>query len=93
LDLPFSDDGNYLYASGGNDNIIIRYAILNNKLSVYDTIRIEKPWPGKDFYLQGSLLTTAKKQLYVLQRKIKSLYVVNTRLKKVVFSIFRGGRA
>ena len=27
LGLTFSDDGKYLYASGGNDNIIIRYAI------------------------------------------------------------------
>ncbi|MGD0756155.1 MAG: hypothetical protein ABR927_13960, partial [Bacteroidales bacterium] len=45
LGLTFSDDGKYLYASGGNDNIIIRYAIRNNKLSVYDSIRIGKAWP------------------------------------------------
>lgn len=47
LGLIFSGDGKYLYASGGNDNIIIRYAIRNNHLSIYDTIRIGKPWPVK----------------------------------------------
>ena len=34
LGLAFSDDENYLYASGGNDNLVIRYAIRNNKLSI-----------------------------------------------------------
>ena len=34
LGLTFSDNGKYLYASGGNDNRIIRYAIKNNRLSV-----------------------------------------------------------
>ena len=47
LGLTFSDNGKYLYASGGNDNIIIRYLVSNNRLTVSDTIRIGKPWPEK----------------------------------------------
>jgi DNA-binding beta-propeller fold protein YncE len=43
LGLTFSDDRRYLYASGGNDNIIIRYAVLKKHLSNPDTIRIGKP--------------------------------------------------
>ena len=47
LGLAFSDNGKQLYASGGNDNIIIRYEIQNNKFSDADTIVIGKPWPEK----------------------------------------------
>src|SRR5450759_2940870 len=47
LGLTFSDNGKYLYASGGNDNIVIRYVVKNNRLVNYDTIRIGKPWPVK----------------------------------------------
>lgn len=32
--LAFSDDEKYLYASGGDDNVIIRYAVNNNKLAL-----------------------------------------------------------
>jgi DNA-binding beta-propeller fold protein YncE len=31
LGLTFSADGRYLYASGGNDNLIVRYAIQNRE--------------------------------------------------------------
>ena len=48
LGLTFSADGKYLYASGGNDNMIIRYSIVSRHLSVFDTIRIGKALAGKD---------------------------------------------
>ena len=92
LGLTFSDDGNYLYASGGNDNIIIRYAILNNKLSVYDTIRIGEAWPEK-ISIAGIALDDSKNRLYVVTKENKSLYVVDTRLKKVVSQFSVGGEA
>ena len=47
LGLTFSSNGKYLYASGGNDNWIIRYMVNNNKLESYDTLVIGKPWPEK----------------------------------------------
>ena len=47
LGLTFSGDGKYLYASGGNDNIIIRYAVINKHLQADDTIRLGKQWPEK----------------------------------------------
>jgi DNA-binding beta-propeller fold protein YncE len=43
LGLTFSYDSKYLYASGGNDNIILKYSVKNNHLSISDTIKVGKP--------------------------------------------------
>src|SRR3954449_7236332 len=47
LGLRFSGNENYLYASGGNDNWILKYAINNNnnKLMLQDSIILGKKWP------------------------------------------------
>ena len=47
LGLKFSSDEKYLYAGGGNDNWILKYAIINNKLELKDSIILEKKWPNK----------------------------------------------
>jgi YVTN family beta-propeller protein len=90
LGLTFSGDGKYLYASGGNDNIIIRYAIRNNHLSVYDSIRIGKAWPVK-ISVAGMALDDAKNRLYVVTKENNSLYVLDTQSKKVVSQYPLGG--
>ncbi len=83
LGLAFTDGGKYLYASGGNDNIIIRYAIINNKLSNYDTIRIGKPWPVK-ISIAGIALDDPNNRLYAVTKEDNSLYVLDTKTKKVL---------
>jgi len=90
LGLTFSEDGKYLYASGGNDNIIIRYAIRNNHISIYDTIRIGKPWPVK-ISVAGLELDDAKNRLYVVTKENNSLYVIDIQSKKVVSQHPLGG--
>jgi YVTN family beta-propeller protein len=90
LGLIFSGDGKYLYASGGNDNIIIRYAIRNNHLSIYDTIRIGKPWPEK-ISVAGLALDDAKNRLYVVTKENNSLYVIDIQSKKVISQHPLGG--
>ena len=90
LGLTFSDDGNFLYASGGNDNIIIRYAIRNNHLSVYDSIIIGDPWPVK-ISVAGMALDDAKNRLYVVTKENNSLYVIDTQSKKIVSQYSLGG--
>jgi YVTN family beta-propeller protein len=90
LGLTFSDDGNYLYASGGNDNIIIRYAIRNNRLSVFDSISIGKEWPVK-ISVSGLALDDARDRLYVVTKENNSLYVIDTHSKKVVSQYSLGG--
>ena len=76
LGLTFSADGKYLYASGGNDNIIIRYSIKNRHLANYDTIRIGEPWPIK-ISVAGIALDDANKKLYAVSKENNSLYVID----------------
>ncbi len=83
LGLTFSDNGKYLYASGGNDNIIIRYAIRNNRLSVLDSIRIGKAWPVR-ISVAGIALDDSKNRLYAVTKENNSLYILDTKSKKVV---------
>jgi YVTN family beta-propeller protein len=92
LGLTFSADGKYLYASGGNDNIIIRYAILNNKLSNYDTISLGKAWPVK-ISIAGIALDDAKNRLYAVTKENNSLYVIDTKTKKILLQHPLGGEA
>jgi YVTN family beta-propeller protein len=90
LGLAFSDDGKYLYASGGNDNLIIRYAIRNNHLSVFDTISIGRPWPEK-ISVAGLTIDDAKNLMYVVTKENNSLYVVDLQTKKTVSKHPLGG--
>src|SRR6201995_210559 len=45
--LVFSGDEQFLYASGGNDNWILKYAVRGGKLVTVDTFRLGAPWPNK----------------------------------------------
>ena len=90
LGLTFSDDGRYLYASGGNDNMIVRYEIRNNKLLVSDSIIIGKPWPVK-ISVAGIALDDSKNRLYVVTKENSSLYVLDTRTKKTISQYPLGG--
>ncbi len=83
LGLVFSGDGKLLYASGGNDNLIIRYAIKNKKLVNKDTIVIGKPWPEK-ISIAGIALDDAANRLYAVTKENNSLYVIDTRSKSIV---------
>src|ERR1700761_87151 len=42
--LVFSDDEQSLYASGGDNNWIVRYVINNNKLVAKDTLKLGAAW-------------------------------------------------
>jgi len=90
LGLTFSDDGKYLYASGGNDNKIIRYLISNNRLSVNDSIIIGKAWPER-ISVTGIALDDPKYRLYALTQGNNSLYVLDTKIKKVISTYPLGG--
>jgi YVTN family beta-propeller protein len=90
LGLTFSGDGRYLYASGGNDNIIVRYTLMNNHLAIYDSIRIGKPWPEK-ISIAGIALDDAKNRLYAVTKENNSLYVIDILSKKTVSQHPLGG--
>jgi YVTN family beta-propeller protein len=83
LGLTFSDNGKYLFASGGNDNIIIRYKVFKKKLVNVDTITIGKPWPER-ISIAGLALDEPKNRLYAVTKENNSLYIIDTQSKKVI---------
>ena len=90
LGLTFSKDGKTLFASGGNDNWIIRYQIKNNKLENQDTIVIGNPWPEK-ISIAGIAVDDNRQMLYTVTKENNSLYVVDLKSKKVQKQIPLGG--
>ncbi|MGB8492481.1 MAG: YncE family protein, partial [Bacteroidales bacterium] len=90
LGLAFSADGKSLYASGGNDNIIIRYAVQKKKLINADTIVLGKPWPEL-ISVAGIALDESKNRLYAVTQENNSLYVVDLRSKQVISQHPLGG--
>ena len=90
LGLAFSNDGKYIYASGGNDNRILKYSVNNNKLAGADTITIGKPWPER-ISIAGLAVDDAKKLLYTVTKENNSLYVIDLQKKKVLSLHTLGG--
>ena len=74
--LAFSDDERSLYASGGNDNWILKYAIREGKLVTVDTFRLGTPWPNK-ISPAGLAIDSRRQLLYVVTKEDNSLYVVD----------------
>ena len=90
LGLTFSKDGKYLYASGGNDNWIMRYQIKNNKIVPYDTLVIGKKWPEK-ISIAGIAVDDKQQFLYTVTKDNNSLYVFDLKTKKIKNQIPLGG--
>ena len=82
LGLTFSKDGKYLYASGGNDNWIMRYQINNNKIVPHDTLVFGKPWPVK-ISIAGIAVDDKQQLLYTVTKEDNSLYVYDLKAKKI----------
>jgi len=75
--LKFSGDEKYLYASGGNDNRIMKYAIRKNQLIASDSLKLGNKWPRR-ISPTGIELDDAKKTLYVGTKENDMLYLLNT---------------
>ena len=54
LGLAFSSDEKYLYASGGNDNLIVQYRFRNNKLTETDQIKLGRKMARENFTCRSS---------------------------------------
>jgi YVTN family beta-propeller protein len=83
--LKFSSDEKYLYASGGNDNWILQYEIVHNKLQLKDSIILGKKWPTK-ICPTGIETDAAANKLYVVTRENNLLYTIDLKTKLVVDS-------
>src|SRR4051794_3074157 len=82
LGLHFSGDEKYLYASGGNDNWILKYAISNNKLVLQDSIKLGEKWPVR-VSPAGIELNDATQTMYVVTKENNSLYTINLKTKSL----------
>jgi len=90
--LKFSADGKFLYAAGGNDNWILKYAVVNNKLVLNDSIILGAKWPNR-IGPTGIEIDDAKKIMYVVTKEDKSLYVLDLIKKEIKEKHPLGGEA
>ena len=90
--LKFSADGKMLYASGGNDNRILLFAVKNNKLLLKDSIILGKKWPVR-ISPAGIELDDAANIIYVVTKENNSLYCVDLTTKKILNQIKLEGEA
>ncbi len=88
--LKFSADNKYLYASGGNDNRILKYKVQKNKLVLIDSILLGKKWPER-ISPAGIDIDDARNLLYVVTKENNSLYIVDLAKKEIKKKIPIGG--
>jgi YVTN family beta-propeller protein len=81
--LKFSADEKYIYAAAGNDNMVLKYSIQNQKLKLQDSIILGKRWPNK-IWPAGIEVDDQNNLLYVVTREDNSLYILDLNTKKIV---------
>ncbi len=80
--LKFSADEKFLYASGGNDNWILKYAIANKKLVLKDSIKLGEKWPEK-ISPAGIEIDDLARTMFVVTKENNSLYIIDLSTKKI----------
>jgi YVTN family beta-propeller protein len=93
LGLTFARKHPYLYASGGNDDIIIRYRLTGDRLLNMDTLTLGRPWPAEKISPTGLTLDEAHARLYVVTKEDEALYVCDTKTMKVLSRVSLGAEA
>lgn len=88
--LKFTNSDKYLYASSGNDNQILKYALSNKKLQLIDSIKLGKKWPVQ-ISPAGLDIDEEKNILYVTTKENNSLYVIDLGNKKIIKTLPLGG--
>jgi YVTN family beta-propeller protein len=86
--LAFLDDQT-LFASGGNDNCIWEYKIVQGKLQRSDSISLGGRWPVK-ISPAGMAIDAIKKTLYVVTKENNSLYIIDLVSKAILKQLSLG---
>lgn len=81
--LKFSADDKTLYASGGNDNLILKYEIVKSKLILNDSLILGKKWPNKISPV-GIEIDDNLQLLYVVTKENNSFYILDLKTKAIV---------
>ena len=90
--LKFSADEKKLYASGGNDNWILQYNIIQNKLILADSFLLGKKM--KDLISPAGIeVDDAAQRMYVVTKENNSLYLIDLKTKQVLQKIKLDGEA
>lgn len=76
--LTFSTDEKQIFASGGNDNKILIFNIINNKLEQAGEIILDKPWPTK---VSPAGLCATKDFIFVVAKENNTVYRLNNAKK------------
>jgi DNA-binding beta-propeller fold protein YncE/predicted heme/steroid binding protein len=86
LGLAFSPDGSTLYASGGNEDVVYRYAWRDKRATLTDHIALAHKQPKKDGtrFPAGIAVSRDGKYLFVAENLGDSLAVIDVARKHVV---------
>ena len=86
LGLAFSPDGQTLYASGGNEDVVYRYAWRDKRATLIDQIALAHKQPKKDGtrFPAGIAVSRDGKYLFVAENLGDALAVVDVASKRVV---------
>jgi YVTN family beta-propeller protein len=84
--LKFSADEKYLYASGGNDNWILKFSLLNKKLLLVDSIKLGQKWPEK-ISPAGIEIDDMARKMFIVTKENNSFYIVDLITKKIVLQL------
>ncbi|AMR30199.1 hypothetical protein A0256_01570 [Mucilaginibacter sp. PAMC 26640] len=82
--IAFSRDEKNIFASGGNDNVILNFPINNSKLGAPDTIHLGAAWPKNKICPTGIAVNKAGTRLYTVTKEDNTLYVINPADKTIV---------
>ena len=93
LGLYFEKRRPFLYVSGGNDNIIIRYELKNNKLINKDTLVLGSAWPAENIGVAGLTVDEKKQIVYVVTKENNSLYICDLRKMKKIRQVTLSAQA
>ena len=93
LGLAFGDNDHYLYASEGNEDNILVYAINDGKLSLQDSLKLGKPWPKQKISPTGIAVDNAHNRLFTVTKEDSALYEFNLQTKQIVHRVPLGAEA
>jgi len=81
--LAFNQTETMLYASGGNDNMIVVYDVTDSKLAKVDSIILGQPWPTR-ISPTGLALDDESERLFIATKDDSSLYVADLATKESI---------